>query len=453
MSKPTSSRFAERPRAAASATLLRALGPWSCVSVVAGSVIGSGVFLVASDIMRAVPDPSAALSVWAVAGLATLLGGLVFSELGAMLPGAGGQYVYLKEAFGPRLGFLFAWTHILILAPGTVAALAVAFGQFSGGLVMLSPLAQQLLASAAIIALTLVNLRGVLKAAHVLNALTSLKVLALAALALAAVAFWLLGREAPSAEAPASFTAASYGVALIAAFWAYDGWTGLSQVAGEVKDPQRNIPFGYLAGLGGVAALYLAVNFGYTRVLGISQIAGSSFVAADAARAMQGETARLLVSLAVVVSTLGCLNAAIMTGARAAYAVAEDSVLPPVLKTIDPRTRVPSAALVLQCGVALALAWSGSYNQLFTYVVAAAFVFYALTALALLRLRRTQPKRERPYRVPLYPALPLGYLALCAAFLLNTVRETPRESLVGLGIVAIGLPAYAIFRRYPRRRG
>jgi APA family basic amino acid/polyamine antiporter len=428
-------------------TLLRALGPWSSVSVVAGSVIGSGVFLVAADIARAVPSPAWGLTVWVVAGLLTYLGGLVFSELGAMLPGAGGQYVYLREAFGPRVGFLFSWTHILILAPGTVAALAVAFGQFTGGVVSLSDLQSRVLASLAIIALTWLNLRGVMRAAHVLNALTSLKVLSLVALALVGLGFYFAGVAPAAAAAPAPFTAASYGVALIAAFWAYDGWSGLAQVAGEVDQPQRNIPFGYIAGLGLVGLLYVGVNFMYSRVLGPEQIATSTFVAADAAQAVGGAWARGLIGVAVVISTLGCLNAAIMTGARAAYAVAEDSVFPAMFRKLDPTTRVPGPALILQGAMALLLTWSGSYNQLFTYVVAAAFIFYATTALSLLRLRRTQPERARPYRVPLYPFLPLAYVALCAVFIFNTFWETPRESVLGLVIVALGLPAFRLLNR------
>lgn len=432
-------------------TLLRALGPWSSVSVVAGSVIGSGVFLVASDIARAVPDVATGLSVWLVAGLLTFLGGLVFSELGAMLPGAGGQYVYLKEAFGTRVGFLFSWTHILILAPGTVAALAVAFGQFTGGIIPLSELQVKLVATAAIVALTYVNLRGVLKAAHVLNALTSLKVLSLVALAACGLYFLVGGSiasgGAPAAATPPTFSLPAYGVALIAAFWAYDGWSGLAQVAGEVHEPHRNIPFGYIAGLALVGVLYLGVNFAYTRVLSPEQIAASTFVGADVAFAIGGAWAKGLVAIAVVVSTLGCLNAAILTGARAAYAVAEDSVFPAAFQRIHPETRVPGPALILQGVVSIALAWSGSYNQLFTYVVAAAFIFYSLTAVALIHLRRTQPARERPYRVPLYPALPIAYIVLCAVFIVNTFRETPRESLVGIGIVCLGFPAFALLKR------
>jgi APA family basic amino acid/polyamine antiporter len=425
--------------------LVRALGPVSAFCVVAGSVIGSGVFLVASDIARSLPSPGWALLAWVVAGLFSLTGALLFAELGAMYPGAGGQYVYLREAFGPLWGFLFGWTHALILQPGTVAALAVGFAAFWTAFHPLSPVAQNTLATGSIVFFTGVNLLGVTRGAAVLDGLTWTRVLALAAGGMiAAAAGWAGTPAATEGAGPAAtggVALSSFGVALIAAFWAFDGWQGLSQVAGEIREPQRTIPWASFWGVAAVLLLYLAVNAAYYQVLPVAAIAASSSVGLDAARTLWGEPGARLLSAIVILSTLGCLNGTVLTGARVIYAAARDGAFPTALSWVDRTRHAPSGALLFQMAWSIALVWSGSYEQLFTYVVCAAFVFYALTAGALVWLRWTRPHHPRPYRIPLYPLLPLVYLAGTVAFVLNTFCEKPLEALIGFGIVTLGVPA------------
>lgn len=423
-------------------SLDRRLGLLSAVSITAGSVIGSGVFLVASDITRAVPSPMAALSVWLVAGLLSLLGGLTFAELGAMYPGAGGQYVYLREAFGPLPGFLYGWTLFWVIQAGSIAAVAIGFANYFSAFVPMGPTGVKLTASAVIALLSALNMRGVEKGAGLLDAVTGFKALALVAIAAAG---FLLPAQSSLAGAW-TFSAPAYGVALIAAFWAYDGWNNVTFMAGEIKNPQRNVPLALAIGLAGVTLLYLGANAAYFRMLSVASVGASPFVAADAASAMGGPLWARAMSALVLVSAFGCVNGMILAGPRVTYAMAEDGRLPRWLAFVHPKWRVPTNALAAQMAWSVLLVWSGRYDQLFTYVVSAAFIFYGLTGAGVLVLRRARPDAERPYKVPLYPILPLAYVLFCAAFVANSFREKPFESLAGLAIVLLGVPVYRMYR-------
>lgn len=425
------------------AHLERRLGLTTAVCLVAGSVIGSGVFLVASDIAAAVPSPWAGLSVWLVAGVLSLLGGLTFAELGAMFPGAGGQYVFLREAFGPLPAYLYGWSSFWVIQAGSIAAVAIAFAQYLSSFVGLDPTGVKLAASAVIALLTVLNMLGVEKGAAVLDAVTGAKALALVAIGAAG---FLVPAQA-AAPAPWSFSAPAYGVALIAAFWAYDGWNNVTFVAGEIKEPQRNVPLALALGLTGVTLLYLFANLTYLRLLPLEAVAASKFVGADAARVFGGEGAARLMSAVVLMSTFGCVNGMVLAGPRVTYAMAEDGRLPERLAFVHPRWKVPTNALLAQGVWSVLLVWSGRYDQLFTYVVCAAFLFYGLTAAGVLVLRRRRPDLERPYKVPLYPVLPAAYVLFCAAFVANSFREKPVEALAGAGLVLLGVPAYRLFKR------
>ncbi len=418
--------------------LSRRLKLGSACAVTAGSVIGSGVFLVAAEIARVVPSPTAALSVWVVAGLISLMGGLIFAELGAMYPQAGGQYRYLTEAFPPWLGFLFGWALILVIQSGSIAAVAVSFSRFFGQIVVMTPVQEKIVAALVVLAATGLNAIGVKEAAGVLDVVTILKALAL--LLIGSLAFF-----APPAAAMAPSTAvvtfSGYGVALIAAFWSFDGWNNLGFVAGEIVEPSRNLPKAAIIGIVGVGLLYLGCNLAYSRWLTVDAIAGSSFVAADAVRNALGSGAVPWLSGLVALSALGCVNGLTLGGARVIYAMGRDDSLPEAFGRLTAR-HVPLVALLAQMAWTLVLIFSGTYDQLFTYVVFAAFLFYGLTAVAMLRLRKTRPKAERPYRVPLYPWLPLGYVAFTTVFTLNAIVEKPTEALAGTAIVLSGLPVW-----------
>jgi basic amino acid/polyamine antiporter, APA family len=430
--------------------LVRSFGFTSTFFLVVGSVMGSGVFLVASDIAQRVSSPLLALSVWVVAGLFSMIGALIFAELASLYPKAGGQYVYLTEAFGHLVGFLFGWTLVLVIQSGSVAAIAIAFAKFASAFWGGAPETYPLIASIAIVLLTLLNAAGVKKAVGLLDGSTSLKMGVLAFLSL--LGFWLAPDALTSSETemPAAFSWSAYGVALIAAFWAYDGWNNVSFVASEIEHPQRNIPLGYGAGIAAVTLLYVTANAVYYQFLTPSEIANSSFVAADTAYLLGGTRAKNAMALFVSFSAFGCVHALILGGARVIYAMAQSGELPRVFAYVGKRSHSPTAALYAQMAWTLVLVWSGSYEQLFTYVVFSAFLFYGLTTIALFRLRRTAGGLKRLFSVPGYPWLPLSYLLFCIAFAANALIEKPTESVIGLVIVAFGIPAFWLLKQKQR---
>ncbi|HVE13094.1 MAG TPA: amino acid permease, partial [Elusimicrobiota bacterium] len=430
---------------AAKPGLLRELGFLSAFCMVAGSIIGTGVFLVASDMSTSLPAPTQALSAWVVAGILSLFGGLIFSELGAMFPGTGGQYLFLREAFGPIPGFLYGWTLFSVIQSGTIAAVAIGFAKFLSGLTPLSPTAMNLAASLAIAVFTGINLLGVRKGAQVLDAVTTFKIAVL--VLLAGAGMLLSSKTTESFGSFAGFQAPAFGVALVAAFWSYDGWSNLCFVAGELKNPQRIIPLAMFAGITAVAVVYIGANVAYYRMMPVAAIKASTFVAADAVRVMAGPGAVKLMSVAVMLSALGCLNAMILAGARVVFAMADHQELPPSLAYVHPTYRVPTNALFLQGAWSILLVWSGRYDQLFTYVMGATLFFYGLTASAVVVLRKARPNAERPYKTPAYPILPAIYIFSMLAIVLNTFVQKPKESFAGLGIVLLGLPVYAWTRQ------
>ena len=438
-------RFIVGPMEKQNVKLERALGLASTFFVVTGSVIGSGVFLVATDIANAVPGPYWGLSTWIVAGTISFLGGLIFAELGTRFPNAGGQYVYLKEAFHPLLGFLFGWTLILVVQAGSIAAVAIAFARFFASGVSF-PVHSQWLASVAVVLLTSLNCLGIKKGVGFLDGITAIKILAIIALALCGLFFsGAGGADLASTGFP---RASSYGVALIAAFWAFDGWNNLGFVAGEVKNPRRNIPLGLGFGIVAITVLYLFANLTYFKFLTMDQIAGSQFVAADAARQILGENGTALAALFVSLSALGCTNGLILSGARVIYAMAKDRKLPALFAELNPKTHSPNKALIGQMVWSLILVWSGSYDQLFTYVVFAAFIFYGLSGLAIFPLRKKNPSPGADvYLVPGYPVLPAVYAVFTLAFTINALIEKPLESLAGLALVLLGVPAYWYYEK------
>jgi APA family basic amino acid/polyamine antiporter len=437
-------------RALPEGDLVRGLGTGSAFAVVVGAVIGSGVFLVAADIGASVPSPVWGVAVWIAAGLISLIGGLTFAELGGRLPGTGGQYVYLREAFGPQIAFLFGWTLFLVIQAGSIAAVAAAFAAVLGDLVPLSAADRLVIASAVIGASTLVHLLGVRRGGLVLDVLSALKVLALVGLGITGLV--LSSRSIHDLPATPTPGAAPFGVALIAAFWAYDGWNNVSYLAGEVRNPRRSVPLAMVGGIAIVGILYVLLNLAIHLALSPDELARSAHPAIDAATRLAGSGAGTAILCCILLSTVGCVHGLVMAGARVPYAMARDGVVPEALARLTPHTHVPSAALVLQMAWSIVLVVSGTYDQLFTYVIAAAFVFYGLCAAAVIVLRRRSPDAERAFSVPLYPWVPLAYALFCAAFVINACREKPLASLAGLGIVASGVPAYAWFTRRRRPR-
>lgn len=443
LDSPTVTQAAEQPQ------LVRALGLWQTASIAIGIMIGTAIFIVPADVTRQVGSERAALMVWIVAGLLSLFGALSFAELAAMMPQAGGQYIYLREAYGSLVSFLCGWTFFLAVQTGGISVLAVGFAEYLGEFLPLTPWQHKAAAAASIVLFTAINYRGVREGGTTQSILTGLKVGALVALVVLgyALAGGVRG-EAPQipVREGAGFVA-SFGVAMVGVLWAYEGWNTCTFAAGEVKNPERNLPLALILGTMVVIALYLGLNLVYYRVLNPGEIAQSSRVGADAAVRIFGRTGSLIVSLLIIVSTLGSINGSILAAPRVYYAMARDGMFFRWCAAVHPRYHTPHLALLLQCIWATLLVALGTYEQLFTYVIFAGWVFYALTAYAVIILRRTRPDAPRPYRVFGYPVVPLVFVLTAAWFVTNTLWERPREAGLGAIIVALGAPAYLFWKR------
>ncbi|HEX3554396.1 MAG TPA: amino acid permease [Thermoanaerobaculia bacterium] len=468
--------FSEIPEphdSASAPTLVRGLSTWDGALLTIGSIVGTGIFITTADMAKVLPHPGLILLVWLAGGLLTLAGALSYGELGAMFPRAGGLYHFVKEAYGPLMGFLYGWTAFLVIMSGGNAALGVAFGEYLGSFlpwfstqhVLLSvPVTQhwswtlsggQVAAVAALLILTAINHVGLKEGAGVQNALTVLKIgaivglIALGLFARAPVTPHLFG---PVGHVPGGLLAA-FGVAMIAALWTYDGWYGLTCSAGEMRDPGRSLPRGLILGTGAVVVLYLLLNVVYARALSVGAMAATPRIAETAAAVLFGPWAARLVSLIVLISTFGCLSSTILYSSRIYLPMAEDGLFFKSLARIHPVYRTPVPSLWAQTAWSVVLTVSGSYSQLYTYVIFASVVFHAMTAAAVFVFRRRRPDAPRPYRTWGYPVVPALFIFACLLLIGNTLKESPVESLIGLGLVVLGVPTYLMFRRRSARPG
>lgn len=441
--------------------LQRSLTLWNAIWLLAGGIIGSGIFLASSSIAQALPAPGWFLLVWLIGAGVSLLACLAFAELGAMFPDAGGQYIYLREAWGECPAFLWGWISFLVTGPGTIATLAVGFAAYLGvlaprisgpaALFHLGGLAVSragLCALAAIALLSAVNIVGVRPAVRLQNASSLVKFAAMAAFI---VLGFLMGhgswRHLHSAHLHAFPGAAAWGVALVAVFWAYDGWVYVSWMAGELRDPERNLPRALFIGLFLVAAIYLLLNAVYLYALPISRMAHSPAVAETAARHLFSPAVAGWLTALVALSCFSAMAGGITAFARIYFAMAADGCFFPALARIHPRFRTPAASLAIQALWAMLLTLSGSFTRLFTYTMFMMVLSYVATVAGLFVLRRRQPRRPRPYRCPGYPWLPGAYIVFGSAWLLSTLWQSPRESVGGVALLALGLPAYFYFRQ------
>ncbi len=452
----------ENPRREAG--LVRDLGVWDGTLLTVGSVVGTGIFLVSSDIARVLPHGGLLLLVWLAGGLLSLAGALTYAELGAMFPKAGGIYHFLKETYGLGAGFMYGWACFLVIMSGGIAAIAVGTAQYLGYFIPFSsqenvlataPVGShtwtfsgaQLVAAVVILILTAINHYGLRGGAATQNLLTAVKIGAV-------VLFVLFGFVVPvkassplAAALPATDLLAAFGVAMIAALWTYDGWYGLTFSAGEMRRPERDLPLALIGGTALVTLLYLLLNVVYLRALPVAAMAGEARVAEAAAGALFGGGGARLVAAVVALSSLGCLASTILYSSRIYQPMAEDGVFFRSLAAIHPVHRVPTRSLWAQSIWAIALTLSGTYSQLYTYVVFAAILFHVFAGAAVFVLRRRLPDHPRPYRTWGYPIVPLLFLGASALLLVNTLFQSPTESIAGLAILALGLPAYAYWRR------
>ena len=458
-----------REREAADTALVRAIGLRSAILFVIGSVIGSGIFLTTGGMAAVIPSASLLLLAWTLGGVLAIAGGLTYAEMAAMFPRSGGVYVFLREAYGTLPAFLYGWAAMLVVISGGLAAVAVGFAEYLSyfipafsnsrvvwsmgtpwGTVTIS--AGQLVAAGSIFALGVVNYVGVRSGNMVNVVLTAAKIGGLAALPLMALA---LARVDPlfMPVVPPGITrpAVSFGVAMIAVLWTYEAWYFVTFAGDEIKDPERNLPRALVIGILLLTAIYLVVNLAYFYALTIDEMKGMTRIAEGAASALVGRAGATFVALTVVVSTFGCNAAAILGGSRLLFAMSNDGLFFPAARRVHPRFRTPSVAIVLLTAWSVLLALSGTYEQLFTYVMFASILFSVAAGLALFRLRWLRPDQPRPYRTWGYPWIPGIFIAGSMAFVANTLVERPVESIAGLGLLVLGLPAYWYWHR-PQQR-
>jgi len=475
----------------------RELGLIDSTMIVIGSMIGSGIFIVSSDIARTVGSPGVLLLVWLITGAITITAALSYGELAGMLPHAGGQYVYLREAYNPLVGFLYGWTLFLVIQTGTIAAVAVAFAKYTAVLIPwfsennilfslfgLKISAAQILAILSVVALTSSNIRGVRTGKIVQNIFTSSKVIALSGLILLA---FFIGKNAAAIGAnfsnfwSASWThiangkivsvetlsgsmlLAAIGVAMVGSLFSSDAWNNITFTAAEVKNPKKNIPLSLFLGTAIVTLLYIGANIAYIVVLPLKgnvagatvadrgiQFALSDRVATAASSMIFGAPAVIIMAVLIMVSTFGCNNGLILAGARVYYAMAKDKLFFKKIGTIN-KNSVPGVALVVQAVWASLLCLSGTYSDLLDYVIFAVLIFYILTIAGIFRLRIKRPDAERPYKAWGYPVVPALYILAAAAISIDLLIFKPMYTWPGMVIVLLGIPVYFIWSKFGRK--
>jgi APA family basic amino acid/polyamine antiporter len=465
---------------------VRAISRLDATALVVGSMIGSGIFIVSADILRQVHSPGLLLVVWLLSGVVTLLGALSYGELAAMFPKAGGQYVYLREGISPLFGYLYGWTLFVVIQTGTIAAVAVAFARFTSVLwpglspevisglgttlhmpqpigdiaVGISP--QRIFAIVSIVLLTWINVRGVRTAAFIQTTLTAIKTAALAGLILLGIT---IGRNAQAIAAnfDANFWAGGgltlailpvVGAAMVGSLFSMDAWNNVGFASGELKDPEKDLPFAMAAGVLTVTTLYVLANVAYLVVLPADAIAHApqDRVGTAALQAMFGAPGLYIMAIAIMISTFGCNNGLILSGARVYYAMAQDNLFFKSAASLHPTYRTPALALVAQAIWTCVLCLSGTYGQLLNFVIFAAVMFYAVTTFGLFQLRQKRPDIPRPVRAPGFPVLPAFYIGLTSLIAIDLlVQPTTRTyAMLGLALVLLGVPVYYAWRRFAK---
>jgi basic amino acid/polyamine antiporter, APA family len=428
--------------------LPRTLGLADLALLAVGSVIGSGIFLVPSSVLRQCGGSfGLALLVWVAAGILSILGALTYGELGAMHPAAGGLYVYVRDGFGRFIAFLYGWTLFAVIGTGSVATLAVAFATYLQEFVSLTAPLRTAVAVVMIGVVGAVNVWGTRKSADLQNGATVIKagvILGIAALLLARGGHLAEVTLQPTTGGVALVT--GVGLAMVSVLWAYEGWQFVTYSAGETTNPQHTFPRGILSGTLAVMALYLLANFGYMAALGPERAQASERIASEAAGAVLGGGAGKILAGVILVSMFSAANSIVLTSPRVYFAMAQDGLFFRRLAEVHPRFHTPAVAVIASSVWAALLAATGTFQQLLTYVVFAGWIFYGLGAASIFYYRRVQPDRPRPFRVPGYPLTPILFVASAAAIVLNTFVTQPRQALVGMGLVLLGVPAYLFWR-------
>jgi basic amino acid/polyamine antiporter, APA family len=448
--------------------LRRDLGKWGAIAMVVGTVIGSGIFAVPKAMTLEVGSPGVVFAVWIFGGILTLFGALTYAELAAAIPEAGGEYAYLRTAYGPFFGFLYGWTQTWVAKSGSVATLATLFfyylANFSPsleGTLYIIPLPigpgggpleirwGQLCAMAVILILGFVNYFGVRVGGGLQIAVTILKVSLILGVVVIGMTASVGSVANYSSSIPAPGGWAGFFAALVAALWAYDGWNNVSMIASEVRNPQRNLPLSLIWGVLAVIAIYLLTNLAYFYVLPAADVAQSNRVAADMMRRILGSGGAAAVSVAAMISIFAALNGSILSGSRVPYALARDGLFFRSCAYVEPTYRTPSKSILLLTVWSSVLVITGRYEELYTLVIFPSWILYAMATASVIVLRKTRPDLTRPYKTIGYPVVPVLFVLVAIALILSTLVKSPRESILGLGIIAAGLPFYWRWRRNP----
>lgn len=443
--------------------------------VMVGIVIGSGIFLTTGIMAKSIPSGGLILLAWLVGGLLTLAGALTYAELGAAMPEAGGQYIYLREAYGPMAGFLFGWILFLVYMTGGIAALALAFAEYIGyffpylgtthiivtldipllkGSLHYSLSVGQMIGVSVIILLSIVNFIGVGLGKSIQNVFTVIKIGTIAAIIILGFA---IGKGTPPELAmdPAGMSFGSiiigFGVALVAVAWAFDGWNNVNFVAGEIKNPRRNLPLALILGTLGITFLYVLVNYIYLYALPMQETIGVVQIAEKATGALFGSSTGALISALVIVSVFGSLNGSILVGPRVYYAMAKDGLFFQKVAHVHPRFRTPGFSILIQAVWASLLTLLGTFEQIFTFAMFIAIAFWIAATAAVFTLRKKRPDLPRPYKTWGYPVVPAIFIIASTGILLNTLIEKPVEALAGILLTALGIPAYFYWKQHLKK--
>src|SRR5579864_4834876 len=468
MSSQTSERIgSEKVTTTSGSELVRSLNVWHATSIVAGTIIGSGIFLVPAEMMQAVGSAGLVYLAWIVGGFLSFFGALTYAELGSVRPFAGGEYVYVRDAYGPLPGFLYGWTWFLIAKPASIASVTAGLVRVLGTFPAFYFVPQalfslhitssriliitygHLVAIAATVLITALNYVGVRKAGNFQFAFTVLKVAMIVGIMIVA----LTASSGSWSNFGTSFAGAKGGMAgfmaaLVAALWAYDGWNDLNMVSEEIERPERTIPIALIAGVGLVAVLYMGMNAGIQRALPASIIAQSAVPASTASEAALGRMGISLVSIGMIVSMLAGLNGTVMSGGRVPFAVARDGYLFKALGEVHPKFHTPALALVIQGAVAIILiVVGGAFRELFSLAIFAEWLFYVVATSTIFVFRKREPEAPRPYRTTGYPVVPALFIITAAVLLYYTFTSNLRNSIAGVVVILLGIPVYLWFAR------
>ena len=430
--------------------LKRVLSLLDATMINAGGIIGSGIFMVPATVAMFTGSASLFFMVWIAGGIVSLFGALSVAELGAAMPRAGGQYVYLSEAYGPVWGYLYGWSAVAVINTASIAAVGVAFSEYLRFFFPITDVSIKGIAVATIVLLTIINILDVKSGARFQNVFTISKLGAIFGI----IILGLVMEGGSNQNLSPFFSDQSFtelvgplGLAMVSVLWTFDGWIFITYVAGEVKNPGRNIPLSLIFCMLIVVTIYLLLNYVLIYTLGFTGMNGSDLVVSDAASVFLGNKGAAIVTLIILISLIGANNGFVLTSARINYAMAKDKLFFYQASQIHPRFKSPANALIIQCVWASLLTFTGTFNQLITYIIFASWIFYGMSAGAVIILRNKKPDMERPYKTPLYPWIPITFILFAIFLTINTIMEAPRDAAIGAGIILVGLPMYYYWKK------